>query len=154
MVCHLVLGYFWLILKFICIVDNMLPEWKQFPLHPQLFSSLYKQKFTKPTPIQESTLPVAIKGKDVVGIAQTVSYQTLVSIYKIKLIIIKGIWKNSWIWSTNTKQNSFFTTTLRKKKAQSSHPYSHSWIGPSGFWSPECLYYRRQEENRQIVTSG
>ncbi|KLO11285.1 DEAD-domain-containing protein [Schizopora paradoxa] len=54
-----------------------LPEWAAFNLHPLITRSLHKQKFMKPTPIQSSALPAALKGKDVVGIAETGSGKTL-----------------------------------------------------------------------------
>lgn len=37
---------------------------------PQILEMLDKMKFTKPTPIQHKTIPVAIEGKDIIGIAQ------------------------------------------------------------------------------------
>ncbi|KAI0792409.1 P-loop containing nucleoside triphosphate hydrolase protein [Abortiporus biennis] len=56
---------------------NLLPNWHQFSLHPQLYRALYTQGFTSPTPIQTRAIPIAIKGKDVIGIAQTGSGKTL-----------------------------------------------------------------------------
>ncbi|KAH8107536.1 DEAD-domain-containing protein [Phellopilus nigrolimitatus] len=57
--------------------ENLLPNWLSFPLHPRLLSSLYRQKFTTPTPIQFKALPAALNGKDVVGVAETGSGKTL-----------------------------------------------------------------------------
>ena len=48
------------------------PAWSAFHLHPQLGRALYSKKFTTPTPIQAEALPLALKGKDVVGVAETV----------------------------------------------------------------------------------
>ncbi|KAI0324312.1 DEAD-domain-containing protein [Cubamyces sp. BRFM 1775] len=56
---------------------TLLPSWDTFHLHPQLGKSLYAKKFTDPTPIQAQTLPLALKGKDVVGVAETGSGKTL-----------------------------------------------------------------------------
>ncbi|EJC98248.1 DEAD-domain-containing protein [Fomitiporia mediterranea MF3/22] len=56
---------------------SLLPEWSDFSLHARLLSALHSQKFATPTPIQRSAIPVALKGKDVVGVAQTGSGKTL-----------------------------------------------------------------------------
>ncbi len=44
---------------------------------PHLLETLTKYKYTTPTPIQSQAIPVAITGKDVVGIAQTGTGKTL-----------------------------------------------------------------------------
>ncbi len=44
---------------------------------PRLLDILAQLKFTTPTPIQEKAIPVAIEGKDVIGIAQTGTGKTL-----------------------------------------------------------------------------
>ncbi|MEP7162238.1 MAG: DEAD/DEAH box helicase [Candidatus Moraniibacteriota bacterium] len=44
---------------------------------PQLFQILEHHKFTVPTPIQAQSIPIAISGKDVMGIAQTGTGKTL-----------------------------------------------------------------------------
>ncbi|KAI0356068.1 DEAD-domain-containing protein [Trametes cingulata] len=56
---------------------TLLPAWDPFHLHPQLGRALFAKKFTDPTPIQAQTLPLALKGKDVVGVAETGSGKTL-----------------------------------------------------------------------------
>ncbi|KAL1949173.1 hypothetical protein VTO73DRAFT_10979 [Trametes versicolor] len=56
---------------------TLLPAWDTFQLHPQLARSLYARKFTEPTPIQAQTLPLALKNRDVVGVAETGSGKTL-----------------------------------------------------------------------------
>ncbi|KZV76542.1 DEAD-domain-containing protein [Peniophora sp. CONT] len=55
----------------------VLPEWASFELHPQLARALHGQKFVAPTPIQKQTLPHAISGRDVIGVAETGSGKTL-----------------------------------------------------------------------------
>ncbi|MEO6078099.1 MAG: DEAD/DEAH box helicase, partial [Candidatus Andersenbacteria bacterium] len=40
-------------------------------LKPSLLAVLEKMKFTTPTPIQAQAIPIAVEGKDVIGIAQT-----------------------------------------------------------------------------------
>jgi len=44
---------------------------------PALLETLEKLKFKNPTPIQKQAIPIAIQGKDVVGIAQTGTGKTL-----------------------------------------------------------------------------
>ncbi|TAL20005.1 DEAD/DEAH box helicase [Patescibacteria group bacterium] len=44
---------------------------------PQLLDILQKQRFTVPTPIQQKAIPVALEGKDLIGIAQTGTGKTL-----------------------------------------------------------------------------
>lgn len=44
---------------------------------PKLLEVLHRNKFTTPTPIQAQSIPVAIEGKDVMGIAQTGTGKTL-----------------------------------------------------------------------------
>ncbi|KAI8969781.1 DEAD-domain-containing protein [Trametes punicea] len=56
---------------------TLLPAWDAFHLHPQLGRALYAKKFMDPTPIQAQTIPLALKGKDVVGVAETGSGKTL-----------------------------------------------------------------------------
>ena len=46
-------------------------------LAPKLLDILQKHKFVTPTPIQEKAIPIAIQGKDIVGIAQTGTGKTL-----------------------------------------------------------------------------
>ncbi|KAH8996729.1 ATP-dependent RNA helicase [Lactarius akahatsu] len=57
--------------------NNLLPEWHSFSLHPQLYAALYSQKFVNPTPIQSLTIPKALGGCDVIGVAETGSGKTL-----------------------------------------------------------------------------
>ncbi|KAI0690242.1 DEAD-domain-containing protein [Cerioporus squamosus] len=56
---------------------TLLPAWSAFHLHPQLGRALYSKKYITPTPIQAEALPLALKGKDVVGVAETGSGKTL-----------------------------------------------------------------------------
>jgi len=44
---------------------------------PKLLEILEKNRFTTPTPIQEKTIPLAIEGKDLIGIAQSGTGKTL-----------------------------------------------------------------------------
>ena len=44
---------------------------KDLGLAPMILTALEKAKFTIPTPIQAKAIPVAVRGEDVIGIAQT-----------------------------------------------------------------------------------
>ncbi|OCH86850.1 DEAD-domain-containing protein [Obba rivulosa] len=56
---------------------KLLPHWHEFSLHPRLSYTLYTQGFTNPTPIQSQALPLAMQGRDIVGVAETGSGKTL-----------------------------------------------------------------------------
>ncbi|WVO14692.1 hypothetical protein L204_102330 [Cryptococcus depauperatus] len=57
--------------------DELLPEWSSIRLHPFLKKSFLALSFTSPTPIQNQSLPAALDGRDVVGVAETGSGKTL-----------------------------------------------------------------------------
>lgn len=57
--------------------DINLPEWAKLELNPYTLNGLQALGFTKPTPIQSETIPLAIAGKDVIGKATTGSGKTL-----------------------------------------------------------------------------
>jgi ATP-dependent RNA helicase RhlE len=50
---------------------------KMLELEPKLLAALDKLGFTTPTPIQRNSIPVGIKGEDIIGIAQTGTGKTL-----------------------------------------------------------------------------
>ena len=52
-------------------------NFKLLKIEDSLKNSLEKMKFTKPTPIQAMSIPVALEGKDVLGTAQTGTGKTL-----------------------------------------------------------------------------
>ncbi|OJA11403.1 hypothetical protein AZE42_03952 [Rhizopogon vesiculosus] len=57
--------------------ESLLPNWHAFGLHSHLFQVLHSRGFTTPTPIQAKALPIALEGRDVVGVAETGSGKTL-----------------------------------------------------------------------------
>ena len=59
---------------------------------PNLLNILDRIKFTVPTPIQHKGIPIAVEGKDLVGIAQTGTGKTLVFAVPMiqRLSFIKG----------------------------------------------------------------
>jgi ATP-dependent RNA helicase RhlE len=46
-------------------------NFQEFSLHPQVLAGVKSVGFTTPTPIQEQAIPVALEGRDLLGLAQT-----------------------------------------------------------------------------------
>ena len=46
-------------------------SFQEFSLHPQVLAGVKSVGFTKPTPIQQQAIPVALQGRDLLGLAQT-----------------------------------------------------------------------------------
>lgn len=57
--------------------DINLPQWEKVPLSGFTLSGLQTLGFKQPTPIQNSAIPLALEGKDVIGKATTGSGKTL-----------------------------------------------------------------------------
>jgi ATP-dependent RNA helicase RhlE len=53
------------------------PTFEGLGIAPKLFEMIIKNKFTTPTPIQLRSIPIAIEGKDLMGIAQTGTGKTM-----------------------------------------------------------------------------
>lgn len=76
------------------IIVKPMPDQKfsGLSIAPNLLSILDKVKFTVPTPIQRKAIPIAIEGKDLMGIAQTGTGKTLAFAIPMiqRLSFIKG----------------------------------------------------------------
>lgn len=120
-------------------VKTLLPNWSPFPLHPHLLSAVHKQNFTTPTPIQFASLPPALKGKDVIGVAQTVSLPAhpcrcpLLAHFVLRNIssVLTGIRKDSGIRTSDPTLSPItpaYEQGREKAKAsnQGTHPCSHT----------------------------
>ncbi|KAG0198529.1 ATP-dependent RNA helicase [Mortierella sp. GBA30] len=59
------------------IADFDIAAWKDYGFSSMVENALKKQKFSKPSPIQEQALPLGLAGRDVVGVAETGSGKTL-----------------------------------------------------------------------------
>lgn len=82
-------------------------------LAANLLSTLEQSKFTTPTPIQHQTIPVALEGKDIVGIAQTGTGKTLA--FGIPLIQRLGQYKGRGLVLLPTRELALqVDETLRK----------------------------------------
>ena len=79
------------------VLAALLPEWTSYSLHPKLLHVLHKKCFTAPTPIQAAVLPLASKNRDIIGVAQTVRF---ISILGIDISLSSGLRKNTSIWLT------------------------------------------------------
>lgn len=55
----------------------LLPNWHAFCMHSHLLQVLHSRGFVTPTPIQAKSLPIALNGRDIVGVAETGSGKTL-----------------------------------------------------------------------------
>lgn len=53
-------------------LDFDISAWKDYKFSPLLENAIRKQKFSKPSQIQEQALPLGLAGRDVVGVAETV----------------------------------------------------------------------------------
>ncbi|KAG0280842.1 ATP-dependent RNA helicase [Linnemannia exigua] len=58
-------------------LDFDISEWKDYKFSPMIENGLKKLKFSKPSQIQEQALPLALAGRDVIGVAETGSGKTL-----------------------------------------------------------------------------
>ncbi|KAH7912169.1 ATP-dependent RNA helicase [Hygrophoropsis aurantiaca] len=63
--------------KFAFDAKTLLPKWCSYGLHGHLLQTLQNRAFTSPTPIQAKALPIAMSGRDIVGVAETGSGKTL-----------------------------------------------------------------------------
>ncbi|XP_066995104.1 probable ATP-dependent RNA helicase DDX43 isoform X2 [Anabrus simplex] len=59
-------------------IPNPIRTFEQcFSTYPEILDEIYKQNFEKPSPIQAQAWPILLKGKDLIGIAQTGTGKTL-----------------------------------------------------------------------------
>ena len=79
--------------------ENLLPAWHSFALHPQLYAALHSQGFVSPTPIQSHAIPKAFAGRDVIGVAETVSVGPF-SQFMSPFLWFSGLRENPRLWST------------------------------------------------------
>jgi superfamily II DNA/RNA helicase len=52
-------------------------EFSDFAMHPTIASNIERKGFTAPSPIQDQAIPLALEGKDIIGIANTGTGKTL-----------------------------------------------------------------------------
>lgn len=124
-----------------CHARGLLPEWDAFGLHDQLIRALCHQSLTKPTPIQVKALPLALRGRDVVGVAETVRSRLV--LFLINTHIGTGVRENAGIRITRPTQTPIAGGEISEiKNPQGSarvDPSPHSRTCTPDFISFECL---------------
>lgn len=65
-------------------------EFSVFNLHPQVAAGVKAAGYTKPTPIQEQAIPSVMKGRDVMGLAQTGTGKTAAFVLPILDRLMQG----------------------------------------------------------------
>lgn len=70
-------------------------------LNPALLISLERMKLIKPTPIQSESIPVALQGQDLIGVAQTGSGKTLAYALSVMTLLEKNPTGRAMILSPN-----------------------------------------------------
>ncbi len=65
-------------------------SFKQFNLDPRLMTGIKRAGYTMPTPIQEKAIPAAIKGRDLIGTAQTGTGKTAAFVLPILNKLVHG----------------------------------------------------------------
>lgn len=90
--------------SFVVFEDTLLPDWKVFNLNPAIKRSIHVQNFLTPTEIQTRALPLALEGKDVIGVAETVRTSNDPSILQLKPLL--GLRKNSCLRPSHRSTHS------------------------------------------------
>ncbi|MBN8581494.1 MAG: DEAD/DEAH box helicase [Anaerolineae bacterium] len=69
-------------------------DFKQFQLDPRLMQGVQKAGYEKATPIQEAAIPAALRGRDIIGTAQTGTGKTAAFVLPILNKLISGGQRN------------------------------------------------------------
>ena len=65
-------------------------NFKQFSFDPRISAGIVAMGYTTPTPIQQQAIPVVLKGRDVLGLAQTGTGKTAAFVLPILQRLTKG----------------------------------------------------------------
>ncbi|MDP2268883.1 MAG: DEAD/DEAH box helicase, partial [Deltaproteobacteria bacterium] len=65
-------------------------EFKVFALHPDVAAGVEAAGYSQPTPIQEQAIPPVLKGRDVMGLAQTGTGKTAAFVLPILNRLMQG----------------------------------------------------------------
>ena len=74
------------------IDPDQIERFSDFPLSPPTWEGLMKNGFAKPTDIQKAAIPLALRGKDVLGAAKTGSGKTLAFL----IPALELLWRERW----------------------------------------------------------
>ncbi|MFY9463266.1 MAG: DEAD/DEAH box helicase [Candidatus Sungiibacteriota bacterium] len=117
---------------------------------PALLDILARLRFTAPTPIQEQAIPIAIQGKDMVGIAQTGTGKTLA--FGVPMIQRIGILKKQGLIVLPTRELAAQVEEVMRKVGQGLGIRTAILIGGAGF-GPQ-LQALRKNPHIIIATPG
>lgn len=93
---------------------SLMPNWHAFCIHSHLLQVLHSRGFATPTPIQAKSLPIALDGRDVVGVAETGSGKTLA----YGLPILHRILSHSRLQRTKRKLQALILAPTRELALQ------------------------------------
>lgn len=89
-------------------IPNPVCKFEQaFHQYPEILDEIYKQSFEKPSPIQSQAWPVLLKGKDMIGIAQTGTG--------------KFCWDKNKCWFASAESYQYNLPVMRSVRKISSH---------------------------------
>lgn len=95
------------------MTPNKTASFSELGIAPKILSILEYHKFTNPTPIQHQAIPVALEGKDIIGIAQTGTGKTLA--FGLPLIQRLGILKAKGLILLPTRELALQVDEILKK---------------------------------------
>ena len=104
-------------------------NFEQFALDPRIAAGIKGAGYTAPTPIQEQAIPVALAGKDVLGLAQTGTGKTAAFVLPILQRLTKGpLYQTRALIIAPTREladqiNQAITTLSKKMKVRSTTVY-------------------------------
>ena len=114
---HLVMSYIVLWIEINISVDGVYADY--------IMSVIRMQNWITPTPIQAQGWPIALSGRDMVGIAQTGSGKTLAVRFSAYLIVLPGLWKlRLWfiqIWFCGAQKIVIFSLVSTQLIVRSKH---------------------------------
>lgn len=96
--------------------ETIPPTFESLGIIPPLLAALERVKFTHPTAIQAESIPFALEGRDIIGVAETVR-----TIYLFergresdsRFLFVLGLWEDSGVCVAHTDKVNI--TTLANK---------------------------------------
>lgn len=70
------------------LILNPIRFWDESDIPAQILDELHRLRFDEPTPVQRATIPTALQGRDIIGIAKTGSGKTLLFLVPILLYVL------------------------------------------------------------------
>jgi len=116
-------------------------NFSQFQLHPALADAVKKAGYTSPTPIQEQAIPHLLKGRDLLGLAQTGTGKTAAFVLPTLQRLISGN-------TPKRKKIQALILTPTRELAEQIHENIQLLSGASGIRS--CSIYGGVSKNTQL----